>query len=221
MELSTSYDWTPPKDFCEEITTSTSGTVKITCTTYNGSSSIGSNVINLTVNVPSDVVPTLSISVEDSGGYLDKCGYYLVGLSKYKVTFTENTQYGATITQRETLMNGKSFDSINPISQPLPSMSMDSIKSTITDSRGRTAVSEIKDLPLREYVKPKIISFAEPIRCTQGGGLDDNGDYIKTKLVFEYDDIGGTNTASATLKLRQRTKTTYGYSFALQNNTEI
>ena len=60
-DVGTSYAWTVP-DLADKITNSTSGKCTITCVTYNGSASVGSVTVDLTLQVPSATTPTLSAS---------------------------------------------------------------------------------------------------------------------------------------------------------------
>ena len=56
----TSVSWTPPLALANQIPSATSGTCTITCTTYNGSTSVGSKTCTLTLSVPTSVKPTIS-----------------------------------------------------------------------------------------------------------------------------------------------------------------
>lgn len=57
---STSVSWTPSLTLANQIPNSTSGTVTITCSTYNGSTLIGSTTCTATLSVPSSVIPTMT-----------------------------------------------------------------------------------------------------------------------------------------------------------------
>lgn len=52
-----SYGWTVP-DLASKINNATSGSMTITCVTYNGSTTVGTKTVNLTVNVPDATTPT-------------------------------------------------------------------------------------------------------------------------------------------------------------------
>ena len=71
-----SYEWTIP-DLASYCNNALKGTATITCTTYNGSTKIGSDTVDVTLNVPGATVPKLSsnpfnlgtpITVATSGG---------------------------------------------------------------------------------------------------------------------------------------------------------
>ena len=195
-----SYTWTPALEIAKYITTSTSATATITCKTYSGSTWIGTKTKTLTLNVPSTVVPKLTATVTDSNGYRTNYGSYIVGKSRYKVSMTETTAYGSAISSRSIKMNGETFTSKDPTSSLLKGTSYNSIAITITDKRGRQATYSISDLPTRTYAAPKITSFTTPVRCTQAGVIDENGDYIKTTLNFTYDAFS-TNAVTAKVRI--------------------
>lgn len=51
--------WTPPLDLSKQIPNSESGTVTLTCITYDGNTEIGRKSINFTLQVPSGVKPSI------------------------------------------------------------------------------------------------------------------------------------------------------------------
>lgn len=61
-----SYEWTVP-DLANYCNNALKGTATITCTTYNGSTKIGSDTVDVTLNMPSATTPKLSASTFDLG----------------------------------------------------------------------------------------------------------------------------------------------------------
>lgn len=61
-----SYEWTIP-DLASYCDNALKGTATITCTTYNGSTKIGSDTVDVTLNVPGATVPQLSSNPFDLG----------------------------------------------------------------------------------------------------------------------------------------------------------
>ena len=85
-KVGTSYNWTIPSGIYEKLLpNSKTVKVKIKCTTYNGSTSVGSDTCTITVTGKNAELkpktPTLTASVVD--GYSD---YYIKGKSKVKLT---------------------------------------------------------------------------------------------------------------------------------------
>jgi hypothetical protein len=64
--VATSRAWTVP-DLVSQIPNETSGVMRIRCVTKNGSTTIGTKTVNLTVKVPAATSPTLSASSADMG----------------------------------------------------------------------------------------------------------------------------------------------------------
>ena len=57
---STSVSWTPPLSLASQIPKAVTGTCTVTCTTYNGSTKIGSKTCTLTLTVPASIKPTIT-----------------------------------------------------------------------------------------------------------------------------------------------------------------
>lgn len=218
-----SCTWTIPESLAAQIASSTAGTITISVTTYNGSTAIGTKTINLSVSVPDteEYNPTLSLAVEDAAGYKDKYGYYLVGYSKYKVIATEKTMYGATVKSRLTTMNGASYNTKDPTSGVLLAVENNSVECTITDSRNRSVTASVTNLPTRAYTLPQFLEITPPVRCLANGTPYEDGDYIKAKMTFSYDSIGGKNTATAKIKARPRTSEEYTTEATVQSGQEV
>ena len=161
--VDTSTTWTPPLDFCNNIPNSTSGLCTIYVDTYSGSTKIGTNQVNVSLSVPSSVVPTLgSISLSDSNsvtaGLLSgSSNTFIQILSRVKVAFNNASgSYSSTITGYRTEVvgkntsitgNGSSFDVLNFKGQA-------TIRATVTDSRGRTSKAVDVTVNMIEYFAP-------------------------------------------------------------------
>lgn len=92
--------WIPPVSLASQIPSAVSGTCTITCTTYNGSTSIGSKTCTLTLTVPSSVVPTIGslTATRVDGDVPSSWGIYVQSKSKATITITGATgSYGSTI----------------------------------------------------------------------------------------------------------------------------
>ena len=59
---STSVTWNPPISLANQIPKAVTGTCTITCTTYNGSTNIGSKTCTLTLSVPASIKPSITSS---------------------------------------------------------------------------------------------------------------------------------------------------------------
>lgn len=97
---STSVSWTPPLTLAGQIPKAVTGTGTITCTTYNGNTSIGSKTCTLTLTVPASVKPTITslTAARVDGAVPSTWGIYVQ--TKSKATLTINGaagSYGSTI----------------------------------------------------------------------------------------------------------------------------
>ena len=97
---STSVSWTPPLTLAQQIPSSTSGKITITCTTYSGNTSVGSKSITVTLKVPDSVKPTMTslTATRVDGNVPSAWGIYVQGKSKatLKINGAAGTQ-GSTI----------------------------------------------------------------------------------------------------------------------------
>lgn len=101
---STSVAFTLPTSFYAKIPNATSGTGTITCTTYNGSTAIGTSTCNFTANTSSSAcAPTLNPSVYDSNSTTTA----LTGDSSKFVKYYSNATYniGAAARNSATMVN--------------------------------------------------------------------------------------------------------------------
>lgn len=82
-----SCTWSIPFDLAIECDNALSGTCKIRCHTYNGGQYLGTETVELTLQVPDATVPTLSASTVEMGNILE---IYTVGKS---LNFTHDITY--------------------------------------------------------------------------------------------------------------------------------
>ena len=131
---STSISFTPPLDLAKQNTTGTSVSVKFTITTYNGSTSLGSNTKTITCSIPSSVKPSASISLGDATGY----SVYVKGYSKLDVSINAQKAYDSPIASYSVTVNGTTYTSSSFTTGVLASSGKMTIKATVKDKRGRS-----------------------------------------------------------------------------------
>lgn len=183
---SNSISFTPPLSWASQNTTGTSVSVTYTITTYNGSTSVGSNTYTKTCSIPASVKPSCSISVSDPTGTADTYEFaeqaYVEGVSKFKVVVTPTTSYGSPIASYKTTANGATYTTATFTTGTLSSSGMLTIKATVTDKRGRSGSAEIK-VNVWEYSKP-IISKLSVGRCSKvyDENGNDTGEYVANDI---------------------------------------
>jgi hypothetical protein len=95
-------NWTIPTSFYGQIPNATSGTMTITCTTYNGSTSVGSEAISVTVYVntstakPTLNTPTFTID-SVTNGKTGSTSKYINNFSTASFTCTATNSYNSPI----------------------------------------------------------------------------------------------------------------------------
>ena len=207
------------------IPNATSGTAKVTVTTYSGNTKIGSAVSkNFTLTVPASVVPTIgSVAVADTTTHQATFGNMAQSKSKPKWTITASGALGSTIKTYKTEFEGKSYSGATPTGSTITGSGTVTAKITVTDSRGRTATVN-KSWTVVAYAAPKIISF-QGFRCLADGTENYEGTYLSAAVNFSVSPVNNKNASSYTIEYKQQSATTWealtnGTGYAL-NNTII
>lgn len=157
----TSCSWTPPVSLAQQIKTSTAGIGTITVQTKNGSTVIGTKTVNITLTVPASVVPTISAhtAVEATANLATKFGALVQSKSTLKVSTTAAGAQGSTITAYKTEVEGRSYTGNPCTTAALSKAGTVAVKTTVTDSRGRTA-SHTVNVTVIAYSPPGIATSA-------------------------------------------------------------
>lgn len=207
--VGTSTSYAIPTSWLNAIPKATSGTAKVTVTTYSGSTKVGAAVSkNFTVTVPASVVPTISsVAVADTTTHLATFGNMVQSKSKPKFTITAAGALGSTITAYKTVFEGKTLSGATPTAGVITGSGSVSAKITVTDSRGRTA-STTKTWTVVAYTAPKIISF-QGFRCLADGTENYEGTHLSAAINFSISQVNGKNTAAYTLEYKLQSATTW------------
>lgn len=207
---SLSVSWTPPASMASSSPNGTTASATFTLTTYTSDgTSIGSNNYTKKFTIPSTSTfsPTCSIAVSDSTGYLDTYGSYIKGRSKLKIAVTDAGVYGSTITSRSTTANNKTYTAASITTGVLANSGKQTIKTTVTDSRNRTA-SASKTVSVIDYAVPKISSYTAT-RSKSSGTASSSGEYLKVVFSSSVTALNDLNSATYTLKYRKTGDTEY------------
>lgn len=137
--VGTSCSWTIPTSFANQIGSAKSGTGTITCTTYNGSTSIGSKTCSFTASVSNASAPSLTVSIVDTdatttaltGDSSKLIRYY----SDARITLSATAKDGASIKSYSISGGGGSSSSS---SATINNVTNNSFTCKATDSRGFT-----------------------------------------------------------------------------------
>ena len=205
---STSISFVPPMDLAENNTTGTSVSIKFTITTYNGSTSLGSNTKTITCAIPDEVKPSCTLSVVDVTGYFEKYNRYIQNKSKFKIVITPVNAYKSPIDKYSTVAFGKSYTTQSFTTDVVPVEGRVSISTTVTDKRGRESNIYSTSINIHNYKEPSITKLAVH-RCNADGTANDKGGYVQVVFTARLSSIDRQNSAIYTLKYKKSTENEY------------
>ena len=209
-DVGTSTSYAIPQSWLNAIPNATSGTAKVTVTTYSGSTKIGSAVSkDFTITVPSSVVPTISAVnlSEATSGIAAQFGGYVQNKSKLAVSVTAAGAYSSTIKSYSVTVQGTPYTKASFTSGVLKNSGTSNVSVTVTDSRGRTA-STTKSITVIAYAAPKINTFTT-VRANSSGTADDNGTQALARIKFSVAAVNDKNTKSYKVEYKQKSATTW------------
>ena len=206
---STSYTWTIPTSFYNQIGSATSGKGTITCTTYNGSTNIGSSSCSFTASVNGDAnAPSLSVSIVDTDStttaLTGNSGTLIKYYSDAKVTLTASAKNGASISSYSISGGGGSSTSS---SATISNVTNNKFTCKVTDSRGYTT-TVTQQPTMVNYVKLTCVMAdtkpsAEGSMTVQATGNYFNGSFGATSnsltVQFRYKVQGGSYSSWTTM----------------------
>lgn len=162
--VDTSYSWTLPMNFANEIPNATSGWGRVYIDTYNGSTKVGTKEATFNANIPASVKPTLgSIALTDGNttvsNLLGKANTFAEIVSDIKVGFTNaKGSYSSTIKEYRAEIVGKN-QSISENNGNFGIMNWNGeaqVKAWVVDSRGRSSNAVTADITVLEYFLPTL-----------------------------------------------------------------
>ena len=216
--IGTSCTFTPALSDCNYVPNSTSGSAKIIVNTYSGSTYIGSSSKSFTLNVPSNVVPTInSVSLSEAvSGIFAQFGGYVQGKSKITGSVSANGAYSSTIKSYSISINGANYTSGNFTTDFLWASGTNSCVVKVTDSRNRTTNKTVT-FSVTAYESPKINSFTVS-RCNSDGTANDEGNCAKCVISATISSVNNKNTKSFQIKYKKISETEWNV-FDLDNTS--
>lgn len=211
-DVGASKTWNPSiATFGPYLPNGTSSTCKITCTTYNGSTNVGSKSVSFSLAVPSSVVPTVSsVTASDTSGYLDTYGAYVQNKSSIQLDVSAAGANGSTLKEYTGTVGSQNKTSTSePINFGVPTNSGSlSIKATVKDSRGRTSTAKTgTNITVATYNPPDISSSTASRWDLTSGTEDDEGSTIRVHVVGNVHNVNNKNLNQGTIKVEYKLKT--------------
>lgn len=203
-----------PENWQNEIPNAVSGTATASLTSYDANGSkVGDTVTkSFTANVPTSVVPTLSLShahVNDNST-VDAWDILLENFSKISLTATASGTNGSTIKDLTFVGPGlsKSGTAVTAVSDILTGSGQKTWTVTATDSRGRKATAEYSETVF-PYSAPAISTMSGR-RCKQNGTIDEaNGIYVLFSARYAFASADGNNTTTQKIEYKLASASTY------------
>lgn len=201
-DVDTSYSWTPPVSLAAQAPNASAVVLSVIVETYNGSTYIGMSSVQMTLAVPSSVVPTLSVATSDPTKVSATYGGYVQLRSKLKVDLTASGAQGSTI-KAYSIKLGDIFAvaAASGTTDYLPTAGALTLTCTVTDSRGRTT-TKTQTITVLAYSKPTISDIAAA-RCNQDGTANRMGDYGKVTFSGAITALSDKNTAAYAVQYRE------------------
>lgn len=198
-----------PESWASGIPNATSGSGRIRCLTYSGSTLIGEKIVNFTATVPTSMIPTVdSIAVsEGSEGLAAKFGAFIQSKSKLRVVSAGSGIQGSTISSYKVEILGVSYSGADITTDYILKSGKIDVKTTVTDSRGRKG-SKTVNVTLLEYYTPTITDFSA-FRADANGNASNKGTSLKCLLDFKIAPCGNKNDKSYTIQYKKTTASTY------------
>ena len=205
--VATSKAWTVPTSLANQIPNAVSGTVTITCETYNGSSLIGTKTVNLTVTVTSSYIPAISsVSVtEATSGIASQFGVFVQHKSTFKIVTAASGSYGSTVDIISVSVDGSTYSGSTVTTSEIQSSGTVKVNVTATDSRGRS-VTTTKSVSVTAYSTPAI-TVATVQRADSTGTVSDEGTYARCTYAYSISNVNNKNTH--TFKIQRKSGTSW------------
>ena len=159
--IGTSYSWAIPNNLMNLIPNNTSVSAYIIADTYSGSTKIGSNSVQVTLSVPSNIIPiagttALSETASSLSG-ISTSTTYVQTLSRVKAVVSgASGVYGSTISSYKIEVVGQNMvlTTNNSTFGTFSNSGNFTVRTTVTDSRGRTSASFTTDITVIPYSMP-------------------------------------------------------------------
>lgn len=192
-DIGTSKAWTIPSDLAAQIPNDVNGACVITCKTYNGSTLIGTKTANLTLKVPSSVVPVInSVSIIEGTEQLkNHFTVFVQNNSTLAVSVSTVGVAGSSIAKVETKIQDVIYNGTSFVSALITAAGDITVNTTVTDSRGRTATA-INTVAVAEYDFPTIYSMSA-WRIDTSGNKSEDGERVSVKIHYSTSNIDNQN----------------------------
>ena len=200
--VGTSYSWTPPVSLAQQAPNAATVAVALLVETYNGSTYVGASTLQLSLAVPTNVVPSLTVALSDPTNVSNTYGGYVQLRSKVKVDITASGVQGSSI-KSYSIKVGSIYatTSASGTTDYLPGSGELAVSCAVTDSRGRTT-TKTQSITVLAYSKPAITAISAA-RCNADGTANRAGTYGKVTFSGAITSLTAKNTAAYAVQYRE------------------
>ena len=208
----TSISWTPSLHEANVAPNATSLVGTLYCDTYSNGSIIGTTQVSVTTAIPTSVAPTGSVSFSEAEeGLLAQFGCLVQRKSKLSVSISAAGVYGSSISSISTTVNGATYSGNSFSTNELATVGTNTIRTTITDSRGRTTTLN-NSFDVVAYDSPAVQSVSV-YRCDASGNASNTGGYAMVMISGSISAVNNANTRTLKIGHKRKSETTYTDAF--------
>lgn len=213
-----------PVEWLNLIPTQNESTVDVSIQTYSDEScttAVGDPITtSFVIRVPSNAAPVLkpgwaTVTPYNAGTAADGMGVYVQGYSRAYVTFDPSLvdlKYGANNAIYQVTYAGSTSADFTPV---LAISGKQTIRCTVTDSRGNQAVEEL-EIEVQPYSPPTLTNISL-YRCNTAGVEQEDGTMLYFKTTCNYSACAGENSVRIIAEWKNASASHWGNATALEN----
>jgi microcystin-dependent protein len=204
----TNISWTPSLEEANAAPNATSAGGTIYCDTYSSGVLLGTTQVSITAAIPASVAPTGSIWFSEAEEELaTQFGCFVQRKSKLSVSISASGVYGSSISSISTTVNGATYSGNSFTTNELTTVGSNTIRATVTDSRGRSAVLT-GTFDVVAYDAPSVQSVVV-FRSDAAGNANNTGTYAMVAVTGAISSVINKNTRVLKIGYKRKSETYY------------
>ena len=189
---------TIPSDWMKFCTNKDSMTVGPMLETYKDGKLIGTKSVSpITIKVPSNIVPSCSVSVSDATSYNGKYGGYVQGKSTAKVTVTASGSNGSTIKSTTSYVDGITYN--GNANYFCSKSGQITYSGKAVDSRGRSKSSANASFTVLPYNNPSGSLSVKRVTSTSDSTANENGSAAVITYSYNISSLNSKNSKNISI----------------------
>ena len=204
----TSISWTPSLDEANAAPNATNVAGTLYCDTYSGGVLLGTTQVSVTASIPASVVPTGSIWYSEAEEeFIAQFGCFVQRKSKLNVSISASGVYSSSISSISTAVNGATYSGSSFTTNELITVGTNTIRTTVTDSRGRTTVLT-GTFEVVAYDSPSVQSVSV-FRCDAAGNASNTGTFAMVAVTGAISSVSNKNTRVLRVGYKRKSEAYY------------